>query len=124
MYQISREPLHRRTEEDPMPRTNLTFPTGLVLQAIARGHRYGFEIIEMSGLTPGTVYPALRRLEGAGYLSSAWEEESDAAAHGRPPRCYYGLTPAGSQLLARILERFPAVALSLGTGPSPEPESA
>lgn len=107
-----------------MPRTNLTFPTGLVLQAIACGHRYGFEIIEVSGLTPGTVYPALRRLEGAGYLNSAWEEEPEAVAHGRPPRCYYRLTAGGSELLARILERFPAVALSLRAPPSPEPERA
>lgn len=105
-----------------MPRTNLTFPTGLVLQAIVRGHRYGFEIIEVSGLTAGTVYPALRRLEGAGYLVSAWEEGADAP--GRPPRCYYRLTASGSDLLARIIERFPAVAVGLEAGPSPEPEGA
>jgi len=107
-----------------MPRTNLTFPTGLVLQAIARGHRYGFEIIEVSGLTPGTVYPALRRLERAGYLTSAWEEGAGADALARPPRCYYRLTAAGSDLLDRILERFPVVALTLGSGSSPEPEGA
>ena len=106
-----------------MPRTNLTFPTGLVLQAIARGYRYGFEIMERSGLRAGTVYPALRRLEGAGYLRSAWEEEAEAAGK-RPPRCYYRLTPRGADLLSQALDRFPAIALSVGTEPVPEPEGA
>jgi len=105
-----------------MPRTNLTFPTGLVLQAIARGHRYGFEIMERSGLRAGTVYPALRRLEGAGYLRSAWEEED--AVEKRPPRCYYSLTPQGSELLSQTLDRFPAIALSVGAEPIPGPEGA
>lgn len=107
-----------------MSRANLTFPTGLVLQAIARGHRHGFEIIERSGLPPGTVYPALRRLEAAGYLRSAWEDEGEARALKRPPRCYYRLTSAGATLLSEALERFPAIALSLGSHPSPQQEGA
>ena len=32
-----------------MPRLNLTLTTGLVLQAIAQGHRYGFEIMDVTG---------------------------------------------------------------------------
>jgi DNA-binding PadR family transcriptional regulator len=107
-----------------MSRANLTFPTGLVLQAIARGHRHGFEIIDRSGLPAGTVYPALRRLEAAGYLRSAWEDGGEAHALKRPPRCYYRLTPAGATLLSEALERFPAIALSLGPNPSIQPEGA
>lgn len=103
-----------------MPRTNLTFPTGLVLHAIARGHRYGFEIMEVSGLRAGTVYPALRRLEGSGHLRSEWEEEVEAAAGKRPARCFYRLTPSGAALLEQALARFPAIALSLGGDPSPQ----
>ena len=95
-----------------MTRTNLTFPTGLVLQAIAQGTRYGFDIIEATGLPSGTVYPALRRLEGAGFLSSKWEPEQDA--EGRPARCYYSLTSEGSTLLEHAIQRFPAILLSLG----------
>jgi DNA-directed RNA polymerase specialized sigma24 family protein len=46
-----------------------------VLQAIFDGFRYGFDIMGVSGLADGTVYPALRRLEAAGYLDSQWEDE-------------------------------------------------
>ncbi|MGD2124166.1 MAG: PadR family transcriptional regulator [Gemmatimonadota bacterium] len=109
-----------------MTRTNLTFPTGLVLQAIAAGDCYGFDIIEATGLPSGTVYPALRRLEGAGFLSSKWEEEKDV--DGRPARCYYALTPEGSALLHRIVQRFPAIPSSLAGHPqggsgTPAPDS-
>jgi DNA-binding PadR family transcriptional regulator len=101
-----------------MSRPNLTFPTGLVLQAIARGTRHGFDIMEATGLPSGTVYPALRRLEAAGCLTSEWEDEVEV--EGRPPRCYYALTAQGRALLEAALERFPAIALSLGNGPVPE----
>jgi PadR family transcriptional regulator PadR len=107
-----------------MSRANLTFTTGLVLQAIAQGHRYGFGISVVSGIPEGTVYPALRRLEGAGFLASAWENGSKADAQGRPPRCYYRLTATGEDLLARIHERFPAVGLSLAADSSREREGA
>jgi PadR family transcriptional regulator PadR len=113
-----------------MARPNLTFPTGLVLQAIARGSRYGFDIIDVTGLPSGTVYPALRRLEAAGCLRSAWEERDSAEAEGRPPRCYYRITPAGESLLEDAVSRFPAIRVSVGGGaasggaPSPEPGRA
>jgi len=113
-----------------MPKPNLTFPTGLVLQAIAEGIRYGFDIIEATGLPSGTVYPALRRLEAAGCLSSEWEERETADREGRPPRCYYRISTAGEALLAEALVRFPAIRATLGTGPhspgeaSPEPGRA
>ena len=38
--------------------------TGLfVLQALAQGYRFGFDIMDVTRLPSGTVYPALRRLE-------------------------------------------------------------
>ena len=46
-----------------MARYNITMPASLVLQAIADGTRYGFDIADRTGLQTGTVYPALRRLE-------------------------------------------------------------
>ncbi len=107
-----------------MPKPNLTFPTGLVLQAISRGCPYGFDIMDATGLPGGTVYPALRRLEAAGCLTSRWEARDQAEAEGRPPRCYYRLTPAGEALREQALKRFPAIVWSLGAGPSPEPERA
>ena len=53
---------------------------GLILAVVADGPLHGYAIIERlrqrSGgaldLPEGTVYPALHRLEHAGYLSSAW----------------------------------------------------
>jgi DNA-binding PadR family transcriptional regulator len=97
-----------------MRRTNLTYATGVVLQAIADGHRYGFDIMDASGLPDGTVYPALRRLEDAGMLTGRWEDEVKASAEGRPARRYYRLTAAGQRMLADALARFPG----LGAGRS------
>jgi PadR family transcriptional regulator PadR len=77
----------------------MTQVTALVLKAIAAGHRHGFDIMERCGLPSGTVYPALRRLERAGLLRSAWEDEDDAHAAGRPARRTYELTVRGEQAL-------------------------
>ena len=57
---------------------SLTYASGVVLTCIARGYCYGFDIMDVSGLPDGTVYPALRRLEEAGYLDSQWEDEEEA----------------------------------------------
>lgn len=71
-----------------------------VLQAIANGYEYGFDVIDQTGLPSGTVYPALSRLERDGYLRSAWEDEAAAHAEGRPARRYYRLTTPGVKALA------------------------
>ena len=55
-----------------------------MLQAIADGYQYGFDIIDQTGLPSGTVYPALGRLERDGFVKSAWEDEDDAHAEGPP----------------------------------------
>jgi len=70
-----------------------------VLQAIAGGYQYGFDIIDQTGLPSGTVYPALGRLERDGLVKSAWENEQDAHAEGRPARRYYKLTAPGVKSL-------------------------
>ncbi len=92
-----------------MTSLRLTYTTGVVLQSIAAGYRYGFDIMDVSGLPDGTVYPALRRLEDAGLLTSEWEDEARASAEKRPPRCYYELTGTGELMLARALDGFPAL---------------
>ena len=71
-----------------------------VLQAIAGGYQYGFDIIDQTGLPSGTVYPALGRLEQDGLLKSAWENEQFAHAEGRPARRYYKLTAPGVKALS------------------------
>jgi PadR family transcriptional regulator, regulatory protein PadR len=80
-----------------------------VLQAIADGHQYGFDIIDRTGLPSGTVYPALSRLERDGYLKSSWEDEAEAHAEGRPARRNYRLTAPGVRALAEAVARYRAM---------------
>lgn len=89
-----------------MTRSFLTYSTAVILQAAANGYSYGFDIIGITGLPGGTVYPALRRLEGAGFLASRWEAARIAQAEQRPPRKYYELTAAGRDALADAVRRY------------------
>jgi len=82
----------------------MTLTTALVLQAIAGGHRFGFEIVDVTGYPTGTVYPALRRLEHAGFVRSEWERERVASRDARPQRRYYEITAAGTRALDGALE--------------------
>jgi len=84
----------------------MTYVTATILHAVASGYRYGFDIIDATGLPGGTVYPALRRLEDAGHLSASWESERIARAEPRPPRRYYELTRAGRAALADAARRY------------------
>jgi DNA-binding PadR family transcriptional regulator len=84
--------------------------TGLfVLQAVARGYRFGFDIMEVTGLPSGTVYPALRRLESWELVRSDWESDRDARGSGRPRRRYYELTAAGRRRLVDAETRYRAL---------------
>jgi len=84
----------------------LSFAAAVVLQAVANGYLYGFDIIDITGLPGGTVYPALRRLEEAGYLLSKWEKQSVALKEQRPPRRYYEMTREGREALAEAVKRY------------------
>jgi len=88
----------------------LTYPTAIALAAISAGHRYGFDIMDATGLPDGTVYPILRRLESRGYLHGSWEREEVAFAEGRPPRRYYELTSGGLRALTAAFARYPRLA--------------
>ena len=84
----------------------LTYSTAVILQAVANGYLYGFDIIDITGVPGGTVYPALRRLEESGYLISKWEKQSIAQAEPRPARKYYELTRPGREALAEAVKRY------------------
>ncbi|MEO8030752.1 MAG: PadR family transcriptional regulator [Gemmatimonadota bacterium] len=92
----------------PSPR--LTQPTALVLYAVFRGVRHGFDIIDATGLPSGTVYPILRRLEDAGLLRSSWESVHLARNESRPPRRNYQVTGPGTATVREALEKYPTVA--------------
>ena len=74
-----------------------------VLQSIANGFEYGFDIIDQTGLPSGTVYPALSRLERDGFVRSSWEDDARAHRDGRPARRYYRLTAPGTRALEDAL---------------------
>src|SRR4029078_2045485 len=84
----------------------LTHSTAVILQAISNGYLYGFDIIDMTGVPGGTVYPALRRLEESGFLNSKWEKQSISQSEPRPQRKYYELTRAGRDALAEAVKRY------------------
>ncbi len=98
---------------------------GLLLATLAAGPRHGYAVMEAlrvhSGgdfdLPTGTVYPALRRLERAGLISSDW-----STVGGRRRRTYE-LTTAGHDALGEERsnwQRFStAVSALLGPGPWP-----
>ncbi len=88
------------------PRLNLTYPTALVLQALASGFHHGFDIMDATRLPSGTVYPILRRLDREGLLESKWEEHKTAQREQRPPRRYYAITDAGERMLNAAVERY------------------
>lgn len=75
--------------------------TKLALIALlnARESLHGYEIMQLTGIKPGTLYPMLARLEDQAMLDSQWQE---ASVEGRPPRHIYSLTEAG-RVLARSL---------------------
>ena len=84
----------------------MSFGTVAVLHAIAEGKRFGFEIMDATGLTSGTVYPTLDKLEDARLVRSAWEHAKVAHKEGRPPRRYFTMLPAGADALGEALQRF------------------
>jgi DNA-binding PadR family transcriptional regulator len=82
-----------------------------VLKALADGHRYGFDVVDHTGLPSGTVYPALSSLSRRQLVESDWEESRVAHADGRPRRRYYRLTAAGRDVLRESLARLDEMGL-------------
>ncbi len=93
-----------------MPKTaTLSYGAAAILHAVAGGQQFGFDIIDATGLTSGTVYPTLDRLEAQGYLRSKWENEAAAHREGRPARRYFTLTAAGATALRGALAKYKAL---------------
>lgn len=88
----------------------ISHTSGLILQTISSGYVYGFDIMEVTGLPSGTIYPALRRLENDSFVRGDWEDRKAAVRQDRPPRRYYKLTRQGREALAGAMERYPLLA--------------
>lgn len=93
----------------------LSHTVAIILKALSLGYRFGFEIMEVTGLPSGTVYPALRRLERDGLVSSDWEADDLAAKEQRPARRNYELTRAGKQAEMTATQRYPLLSRLIPT---------
>src|SRR4026209_168356 len=89
-----------------MGKSYLSYAVTIILQTLASGYQYGFDIMDITGLPSGTVYPALRRLEETGFVDSKWEKATTAQREQRPPRKYYELTPDGKDALTEAVNRY------------------
>lgn len=76
---------------------------------------YGFELMRLTGLPSGSLYPMLARLEEAGWLTGG-KENIDPRAEGRPPRRTYRITGAAVTVarlqLAALSEQYRPPALA------------
>ncbi len=99
-----------------MPRRADPDPNELVVLAVlAEEPLYGYAIarrVEVRSsdhvrLTPGILYPLLKRLEGEGLLTATWEtvrsERSPEDADGRR-RKWYRISPKGRRRLAQRID--------------------
>lgn len=83
----------------------------IVLHLLAPGEAYGYEIVTKLttqsdgalGVTDGTLYPVLYRLERAGFVAVRWETPARGV-----PRKYYRLTEAGRVELGRLSHEWHA----------------
>jgi transcriptional regulator len=88
----------------------------LILKALSSGALHGLgvsrRIEQITGGTfvvqPGSLFPALHRLEESGWLSSTWE----ASENNRRAK-YYKLTRAGRKQLGEATEQWNRVALAM-----------
>lgn len=75
-----------------------------VLSALLREDSYGYKIIKdvqpYMQISESTLYPILRRLEGAGALNVY------SAEHNGRLRKYYQITPAGEERIREFLEEW------------------
>ncbi|MCU1218928.1 MAG: putative transcriptional regulator [Candidatus Angelobacter sp.] len=90
--------------------TRISHTSALILQTIRSGYIYGFDIMDVTGLPSGTIYPALRRLENESLVRGDWENSKIALRQDRPPRRYYKLTRQGKDALISAVERYPLLA--------------
>jgi PadR family transcriptional regulator PadR len=88
----------------------------LILKALSTGELHGLgvsrRIEQMTAGTfapqPGSLFPALHRLEEAGWLRSSWQ----ASEHNRRAK-YYTLTKAGKKQLGEEAAHWNQIALAI-----------
>src|SRR5215471_111816 len=97
----------------------------IVLHLLESGEAYGYEIVTnlttrsngALGVTDGTLYPVLYRLERAGFVTVRWETPERGV-----PRKYYRLTKAGEAELARLTHEWNTFASAMARLLRQQPE--
>ena len=88
----------------------------LILKAVSTGELHGLGVSRrveqltggMFSVQPGSLFPALHRLEEAGWLKSKWEfSENNRRAK------YYALTAAGRKQLGEETAQWQRIALAM-----------
>jgi hypothetical protein len=69
---------------------------GIMLEDAMAWH-YGLFLSDRAGVSDGTVYPALARLEADGWVESKWDE-SGSKGEDHPRRRLYKLTGLGQRI--------------------------
>ena len=81
-----------------IPEPRLSKKGFLVLSALGKLEEdewiYGFQLMDITGLKSGTLYPLLKTLKANGWVDSFRENESERS-FGRPLRTYYSITSQG-----------------------------
>jgi PadR family transcriptional regulator, regulatory protein PadR len=85
--------------------------------------RYGLDLMTVTGLPSGTLYPLLRRMQDAGWVTAEWER-LDPVAAGRPARRYYRLTAEGIQQAQQALAELRATTTVHQPADAPRPRLA
>jgi PadR family transcriptional regulator PadR len=83
-----------------MQKVRITATVGKVLRVFlddVTETRYGYELMQRTGLASGTLYPILARLEAAGWLVSDLENIKPDAER-RPARRFYRITAAAAEM--------------------------
>ena len=92
----------------------------LILQTLSLGPQHGLgisrRIEQITGGTfkvmPGSLFPALHRMEEQGWLAAEWgESEANRKAK------YYRITRSGSRRLGKERDRWDKVALAIRSAP-------
>ena len=97
----------------------------LILHALQRGALHGYAIAqtihllsdEVLRVEEGSLYPALHRLEGRGWIASFW----GTSDNNRKAK-YYRLTPAGKKQLAAQTTRWEEIVRAIGRILNPSTE--
>lgn len=85
-----------------MRRTKALVKVGTVFLESPDARHYGYELRRAARVRSGVLYPLLRRLLEAGWLSDDWEDPK-AIVENRPPRRFYVLTSEGRDLLQALV---------------------